>query len=185
MRIVEGCFSIRIPKSAFRNSSMNTLTVIMFLIAAVLLTIAYIQGDGRHIEGLKAGAKSFLQYLPLLFAAFIIAGFIEIVIPREWITQRLGRGAGFKGILIASLLGFLTPAGPYVSFPIVASIYRAGAGLGSMVAYITAWGLLGVGKLPYEIAIMGPRFALMRYTCTLAFPLLAGLLANYLFARFQ
>ena len=164
---------------------MSTATIIMVVIAALLFTVAYVQGGGGHIEGLKAGAKTFVRFLPLLVAAFIVAGFIEIVIPREWITRWLGQEAGYKGILIASLLGTLTPGGPYISFPIVASIYRAGAGLGSMVAYVSAWALLGLGKLPFELAIMGPRFTIIRYACTFVFPLLAGLLAHHLFARPQ
>jgi uncharacterized protein len=162
---------------------MNSGTVVMVIIAVLLLGIAYIQGDGRHIEGARIGARTFLQFLPLLVAAFLIAGLVEVLIPKVWITRWLGQEAGYKGILIASALGTVTPGGPYVSFPIVASIYRAGAGMGSMVAYVSAWALLGLGKLPFELAIMGTRFTLIRYACTFIFPIIAGFLAHVLFSR--
>ncbi|MDP6129913.1 MAG: permease, partial [Dehalococcoidia bacterium] len=80
-----------------------------------------------------------LRLLPLLVAAFLIAGLVEVLVPREWITGWLGQEAGHKGILVASALGTVSPVGLCVSFPIAASIYRAGAGMGSMVAYVSAW----------------------------------------------
>ena len=55
----------------------------------------------------------------------------------------------------------------------------------AMVAYVAAWALLGFGKLPFELAVMGTRFTLIRYACTLVFPPIAGLLAQALFSRSQ
>jgi uncharacterized membrane protein YraQ (UPF0718 family) len=90
-----------------------------------------------------------------------------------------------KGILIASGMGAITPGGPFVSFPLVAALYRAGAGIGPVVAFITAWSLLSISRIPMEIAFVGTRVVLIRVLATVVFPPLAGLIANGLFARFS
>lgn len=100
-------------------------------------------------------------------------------------VRRLTRccyASGLRGILIASGLGALTPGGPYVSFPLVASLYESGAGIGSVVAFVTAWSLWGVTRLPLEIAFLGVRVTLIRIASTLIFPPLAGLIARRFFA---
>ena len=85
--------------------------------------------------------------------------------------------------MIGCIAGALTPGGPYVSFPIVASLYKAGAGVGTVVAYVTAWSLWAVGRLPLEISLIGPKFTLIRFLSTLIFPPLAGLIARMFFSR--
>jgi hypothetical protein len=51
-----------------------------------------------------------------------------------------------------------------------------------MVAYITAWSLWAISRLPMEIGIMGWKFTLVRLACTFFFPPIAGLIAQTFFA---
>ena len=69
---------------------MNTAAVVMFIIAVVLLVVAYVVGDNLHILGLKTAAKMFVQIIPILVAAFIIAGMVQVLIPREFIIKMAG-----------------------------------------------------------------------------------------------
>ena len=64
---------------------------------------------------------------------------------------------------------------------IAAGLLRVGASVGTMVAFLTAWSLLAVSRLPLDIAIMGWQFTLIRLACTFFFPPIAGLIANALF----
>ncbi len=162
---------------------MNTATAVMFAIAVLLLVVAYLQGEDLHIQGLKRAMRMFLQIIPLLIAAFIIAGMVQALIPREFIIKWLGKEAGLKGILFGTVAGGLTPGGPFVSFPIIASIYKSGAGIGTVVAYITAWSLVAVGRLPYEVSLISPKFAAIRLACTFFFPPVAGLIAHLFFSK--
>jgi uncharacterized membrane protein YraQ (UPF0718 family) len=76
--------------------------------------------------------------------------------------------------------GGLIPGSPYAVLPIVAGLYKAGAGLGAMVGFITAWSLWSVSRLPVEIALIEPKVALIRYAITFFVPPAAGLLALWL-----
>jgi uncharacterized membrane protein YraQ (UPF0718 family) len=159
---------------------MLIATILMIAVALALFGIAY--AHGVHAAGMRSALLTFLSILPLLLAVFAIAGLVEVLVPKEKVAALLGDQAGFRGIMIGSLAGAITPGGPYVSFPIVASIYHAGAGIGTIVAYVTAWSLWAVARLPLEISIVGPRLTLVRVLSTLIFPPIAGLLARTFFS---
>ena len=71
------------------------------------------------------------------------------------------------------------PGSPYAVFPLVAALYQAGAGMGAVVGFVSAWSLWSVPRLPVEMALIGPRPALVRYAITFVVPPIAGLLAEF------
>ena len=156
-------------------------TIIMGVIAIVLIFLGYQKGGGEHILGLKSAGDLLLQIIPLLVFAFIIAGMIQVLIPQEIITKWVGVESGFRGILLGTAFGALTPGGPFVSMPIAAGLLRTGASIGTMIAFITGWSLLGITRMPMEIGLMGWKFTLIRLACVFFFPPLAGLIADRLF----
>ncbi len=158
-------------------------TLIMGIIAITLLVIAYNKGGGEHISALKSAGNILVSLLPLLIFAFIIAGAIQYLIPQELINRWVGHESGFRGVVIGTVAGGFMPGGPLTSLPIAAAIYNSGAGIGTMVAFITGWSLWAFARLPLEIGIMGWRFAAIRIACTFFMPLIAGMLANWLFSN--
>lgn len=157
-------------------------TIIMGVLAIVFVFLAYQKGGGEHILGLKAAGTMLIQMLPLLVFAFIIAGMVPLLIPKETISGWVGAESGFRGILIGTIVGGSMPGGPFVSLPIAVGLLRVGASVGTMVAFITGWSLLAFSRLPMEIGIMGWKFTLIRLACTFFFPPIAGLIANKLFS---
>jgi uncharacterized membrane protein YraQ (UPF0718 family) len=158
-------------------------TLIMAAIALVLVVIGYAQGGGQHVTGLQAAWKMTLEILPLLVFAFIVAGMAQVLIPRELMAKWVGQESGLRGILIGTVAGALAPGGPYVSLPLAAGLLKAGAGVGTMVAFLTGWSLWAVSRLPMEVGIMGWEFTLIRLASTFFFPPIAGLIAQGLFGR--
>ena len=151
-------------------------TLIFLLLGLLLLAINL--RHKRHIEGLVVGLRMMLAVLPVILVAFLLAGMIEAAIPEEFVRRWLAPEAGLRGVLLGTFGGMLLAMGPYASFPIIASIHSAGAGLGTVVALITAWTLLGLNKLPYEIGFLGPRFAALRVALSLPCCIGAGALAH-------
>lgn len=165
-----------------RRSTMLIPTIIMGVIAFVLLAVGWSKGNAGHIAGVKMGAKMMAEILPLLFFAFIIAGMIQVLLPQQALAKWIGEEAGIKGILIGTVAGGLTPGGPYVSLPIVAGLMKSGAGIGTLVAFMTGWSLWAVARLPMEVGILGWKFTLIRLGSTFLLPPVAGLLAHALFS---
>ena len=165
------------------KSKMLIPTLIMGLLAIVLILIGYNRGAGEHLIGLKSAFTMIIQILPLLLFAFIIAGMVQILLPKEMLSKWIGAESGIRGILIGSLAGGLSPGGPYVSLPIVAGLLKSGASIGTMVAFLTGWSLWAIGRLPLELGILGWKFTLIRVVSTLIFPPIAGLIAHFLFSN--
>jgi uncharacterized membrane protein YraQ (UPF0718 family) len=157
-------------------------TIIMAILAIVLLAIGYSKGEGQHLQGLNTGLKMIVEIIPLLLFAFIVAGMAQVLLPQELLSRWIGEESGLKGILIGTLAGGLTPGGPYVSLPVVAGLLKAGAGVGTLVAFLTAWSLWAVARLPMEIGILGWKFTFVRLACTFFFPPIAGFIAQFAFS---
>jgi uncharacterized membrane protein YraQ (UPF0718 family) len=157
---------------------MDTTTWVLAAVAAVLFVIAFWRGRDLPLAGLQAGGRTLWRNLPVLLLGFVIAGLAQVIIPRDLITRWLGTKAGFKGILIGCAVGGLVPGAPYAVFPLVAALYQAGAGLGAVVGFVSAWALWSVSRLPVEIALIDSKPALVRYTVTFVVPPLAGLVAE-------
>lgn len=158
-------------------------TLVMGLIALLCTWLAFRHSPTAPIFGFKAALQMTLNILPLLLFAFIIAGMIQAILPKDMLTKWIGLESGIKGILIGSLVGGLAPGVPYVSLPIAAGLLRSGAGIGTMVAFLTGWSLWAVSRIPMEVGVMGWKFTLIRIVSTLFFPPLAGIIAHIFFAN--
>ena len=157
-------------------------TIIMGVLAVTLLLIGYFKGEGGHIIGLKASLRLLVEILPLLFLAFIVAGMVPVLLPKELLSKWVGAEAGLRGIFIGTIAGGFAPGGPFVSLPIAAGLLHSGAGIGTMVAFLTGWSLWAVSRIPMEVGILGWKVALIRLACTFFFPPIAGLIAQALFS---
>jgi hypothetical protein len=167
-----------------RGRRINMTLVIMIALAVALTIVAYRKGPGIPLVGLKGGGKLFLDILPTLVLAFIVAGMIGQVLPRDLMSEWLGERSGIRGLALGTLAGSFTPGGPFVQFPIVAALLNAGAGIAPLMAYISAWSLLGINRfLIYEMPLLGWKLAVSRMAASLFFPICIGLITRWLFTR--
>ncbi|MBP7429111.1 MAG: permease [Candidatus Hydrogenedentes bacterium] len=167
------------PKRGQR--AMLVPTIVMGVLAAVLLIAGYARGEGQHLEGMRSALGMTVSVLPLLLFAFVVAGMVQTLVSAETISRWVGAESGMRGIVIGTIAGGLAPGGPYVSLPVAAGLVRSGAGTGTMVAFLTAWSLWAVARLPMEVGVLGWRLTLARIVSTFFFPPIAGLIAQFLF----
>lgn len=158
-------------------------TIILGVIALIFTWLAYRHGQDVCATGFQSAFRMTIHVLPLLLFAFIIAGMVQVLLPKELMAKWVGTESGFRGILIGSIVGGLAPGGPYVSLPIAAGLLKSGAGIGTMVAFLTGWSLYAVTRLPMEVGLMGWKFTLIRLVSTLLFPPLAGWIAHLFFSN--
>lgn len=156
-------------------------TIVMGSIAIILSITAFQRGQGEHIAGFKSAMDITIQLLPMLIFAIIIAGMLQALLPHDTVEKWVGGESGMRGILIGTVAGAIVPGGPYVCLPIAAGLLRAGAGVGTMVAFITGWSLWAIARLPIEVGVLGWKFTLIRIASTFFFPPIAGIIAKALF----
>lgn len=164
---------------------MKNNIIIMSLVTIILAVFGVVQqGPTVIIAGIIVGAKMLIEVIPLLAAAFILAGMIQVLISRQLIHKWLGEEAGIKGILLGAIAGALIPGGPYAFYPIAASFLISGAEIGTVLAFVVAKNLWTLSRLPMEVALIGPKITAVRYIVTFIFPILVGLVANLFFRNY-
>jgi uncharacterized membrane protein YraQ (UPF0718 family) len=110
-----------------------------------------------------------------MIPALIVAGMIQVLVPQEVVSRHFGHQAGLRALGIATLAGIATPGGPMVSVPFMVAAANSGAGLPSLVAYMTAWSLFGLQRIiAWEAPLMGWKFVITRVVSSLTFPVIAG-----------
>jgi uncharacterized membrane protein YraQ (UPF0718 family) len=134
-------------------------------------------------DAFKAAAMNelglLMRILPVMAGALLLGGFLQALVPPAVVRRWLGDGSRLRGILIATAAGACVPGGPTTSFPLVLTLVTAGADAGVVIAFITAWAVLGLNRVVvWELPFMGSEFAVLRYLVSLSMPIIAGLLAR-------
>jgi uncharacterized protein len=154
---------------------MDTSTIVMMAAAAIALIAVYWKSPESAGRGLTAAGVLILEIIPRMVAAFTLAGLIQAVVPQDVIVSWMGHGSGLKGIVIGMSLGTVTPGGPMTHFPIVASLFKVGVGVGPLVSYLTAWSLFGLQRIiMWEVPFLGAKLVAVRVAVSFFFPLFAG-----------
>ncbi|MFQ5894838.1 MAG: permease [Nitrospinota bacterium] len=149
--------------------------IFLWVLVAGAFWLAYRKGPGTAATGLREAGGVFLSVLPRMVPAFLLAGLLGVALPKGMLAKLLGEESGWRGILLGMGGGILMPGGPMTQFPVVASLYRAGAAPGPIASYITAWAVLSLNRtLVWELPLMGTRFTVTRLACSLLLPLLVG-----------
>jgi uncharacterized membrane protein YraQ (UPF0718 family) len=160
---------------------MKQATVFLAGLALGLLLYAWRRGDGSHRSGLVLGWQTLRRTLPLLLVAFAIVGYVDVLAPQDLVRAWIGPDSGWRGLLVGEAAGMLLPGGPYVVFPLIATLYQAGAGLGPVLSMITSWATLALLSVSFELPFLGWRFTAVRLGLAVAFPPLVGLMGLLLF----
>lgn len=162
-------------KAAFFDRSVLTLAGLALASGIACWRIA---GWDAVVESLRADAWTFLDLVPKMALAFVLAALVTALVPRATVAKWLGEQSGAKGVALATGVGAITPGGPMMSFPLVASLAKAGAGRASLIAYLTSWETLGFQRiLVWEIPLLGMEYTAMRFIASLPLPFLAALIA--------
>lgn len=165
-----------------KKAKRDLLPIMIAFVALILAGIAWQRGGPELIwAGLSSGLSLLLKNTPLLIAAFLTAGLIQALVKREMVEEWLGSESGWRGLLLACIGGALIPGGPYAYYPIAGALLQTGAGLGVLVAFVTAKNLWSISRLPMEFALLGPRLTLIRFAITFIFPPVVAITAQALF----
>ncbi len=117
---------------------------------------------------------SFKEMLSVLPPIFILLGLLDVWVDRATMIKYTGRGSGFKGVLIAFLLGSAAAGPLYAAFPFAAVMLKKGTSIPNVLIFIGAWSTTKIPMLAFEAASMGVTFTLVRLALSLVgIPLIA------------
>ncbi len=117
---------------------------------------------------------SFKEMISVLPPIFVLLGLLDVWVDRATMMKYTGKGSGFKGVLIAFLLGSAAAGPLYAAFPFAAVMLRKGSSLMNVLIFIGAWSTTKIPLLAFEASSMGLTFTLVRLGLSLVgIPLIA------------
>ncbi len=138
---------------------------------------------------LTSGFASLLDYLAAhvllcLVPAFIIAGFLSSMIPKEAITRYLGpKASKWISYPASALGGFILAVCSCTILPLFAGIWKRGAGLGPAITFLFVGPAINILAITYTGAAIGFDIAIARLVLSIIFGIIIGLLMAWIFRK--
>ena len=165
---------------------MNASLIILLLLFVSIGVFAFAKDRSLPLQGFYASGRLFESVWVELLLGFLIAGFVDVLISPGQITAWLGTETSTRGILVGWMAGLVIPGGPYLLFPLAASLWKTGVSPGALIALITAKTLVSpVRILTYEAPLLGWRLTIARCVPALLIPPIMGILGQWIFTLFM
>lgn len=138
---------------------------------------------------LTSGFASLLDYLAAhvllcLVPAFIIAGFLSSMVPKEAITRYLGpKASKWISYPASALGGFILAVCSCTILPLFAGIWKRGAGLGPAITFLFVGPAINILAITYTGAAIGFDIAIARLVLSIIFGIIIGLLMAWIFRK--
>ena len=138
---------------------------------------------------IESGWLSLLDYLAAhvllcLLPAFVIAGYISAMVPKEVITRYLGpRAPRYISYPAAAIGGFVLAVCSCTILPLFAGIWKRGAGLGVAVTFLFVGPAVNILAIAYTGAAIGMDIAIARIVLSIVFGIGIGLIMAGLFRK--
>ncbi len=115
----------------------------------------------NFISILFRAAKGFALTSPILIGVILCIGLFNTYVPARTL-QKIFTGNVFSDTILGSILGSIIAGNPINSYLIGEKLLADGISLYAVSAFIISWVTVGIVQLPYEISMMGKKFALTR-----------------------
>jgi uncharacterized membrane protein YraQ (UPF0718 family) len=138
---------------------------------------------------LWSGWTGLLDYLAAhvllcLVPAFLIAGYMSAMIPKEVITRYLGPSAKkWISYPAAAVGGFVLAVCSCTILPLFAGIWKRGAGLGAAITFLFVGPAVNILAIAYTGAAIGMDIALARIVLSILFGIGIGMIMAWVFRR--
>ncbi|HEY43680.1 MAG TPA: permease [Anaerolineae bacterium] len=136
---------------------------------------------------LWSGWVGLLDYLAAhvllcLLPAFVIAGYMSAMIPKEAITRFLGpKTKKWVSYPAAALGGFILAVCSCTILPLFAGIWKRGAGLGAAITFLFVGPAVNILAIAYTGAAIGFDIALARIILSIVFGIGIGMIMTWIF----
>ncbi|MBN1900373.1 permease [Candidatus Sumerlaeota bacterium] len=121
----------------------------------------------------------FREVVPYLLLGFCLSGIIHEFLPGTLVKKHLG-AKGIRPILFSSLFGTFLPVCCIGSLPIAVSMYKKGARLGPVLAFLVTTPATSISALIVCYALLGWKFTLFIFFAVILLGLILGWIGNHI-----
>ncbi len=138
---------------------------------------------------LWSGWTGLLDYLAAhvllcLVPAFVIAGFMSSMVPKEAITRFLGpKASKWISYPASAFGGFILAVCSCTILPLFAGIWKRGAGLGPAITFLFVGPAINILAITYTGAAIGFDVAISRLVLSIAFGIIIGMIMARVFRK--
>ena len=141
----------------------------------IFLTISFFASKQKTLAGLRKGIKMFLGLLPTILNVLILVSVFLYLVPKETLSNLLGKNSGVTGFVIAALLGSVSLIPMYVTYPLAGILLKSGVSYQVLAVFITTLMMVGVLTLPLEAKYFGMKVAVLRNVLSFIGAIIIGL----------
>ncbi|MFA5835589.1 MAG: permease [Bellilinea sp.] len=136
-----------------------------------------------------SGWTGLLDYLAAhvllcLVPAFVIAGFMSSMVPKEAITRFLGpKASKWISYPASAFGGFILAVCSCTILPLFAGIWKRGAGLGPAITFLFVGPAINILAITYTGAAIGFDVAISRLVLSITFGIVIGMIMAWVFRK--
>lgn len=139
---------------------MSTILLLSGTLTA--LGVSYYKSKEKTKKSVMMAKGMFLKTAQSIVGILALIGLILALIPQSLIKDLLGNSSYFLSGLYGALIGTVTIIPAFIAFPLADSLFKSGANLVGIAAFITTLTMVGFATLPIEIEHFGKKFAFIR-----------------------
>lgn len=134
----------------------------VFIILAIINIIIIFVNPELGNKSLTITWKNTKEMLSIIPPIFILLGLLDVWVSRETMIKYMGEGSGFKGTLLAFLLGSAAAGPLYAAFPVATILLKKGSKFSNVLIMLGAWSTTKIPLILFEASSMGVKFMLIR-----------------------
>lgn len=151
-----------------------------FLMVALIYLIVFILSRSMFTASISNTTYFLTEMIQVMPVIFVLTIAIDVWIPKQAITDKLGTGSKIKGAALSFILGSISAGPIYAAFPITAMLYKKGASIKNIVIIISSWAVIKVPMLANEAKFLGLEFMALRWVLTVVAIYIMGSIAGKL-----
>jgi len=114
------------------------------------------------INAMRFTGRNTLNFLFMLTPIFICIGLMDVWIERDAMIKIMGENSGFKGILVALMLGVVTAVPLYALLPVAGVLLKKGSRISNVLLFLCASASIRIPLLLFEVSSLGWQFTAIR-----------------------
>jgi uncharacterized membrane protein YraQ (UPF0718 family) len=152
--------------------------VVFICISGALVLVSWFLDRKKTVKGIKKGLMMFRNMALPFIGILILISIVLHLLPPHIIVQYLGGKTDLTGMAIAAIVGSVTLIPGFISYPIAATLLRAGASYGVVTTFMTTLMMVGVVTFPLEARYFGKRAAFVRNALNFVTAIIIGLIVG-------
>ena len=131
----------------------------------------------NFLSTLFRAAKEFALNSPIFIGVILCIGLFNTFISTQTL-QKIFTGNVFSDTILGSITGSIIAGNPINSYIIGKQLLSDGISLYAIISFLICWVTVGIIQLPYEISVMGKKFAFTRNLLSFLFAILIAIIGS-------